>query len=150
MLLSSLALRVNLKWCEFWEMYKFHLKAFYMDIRDTWYMMIFISIKKKKKNSTWPCFCPHTCLRACSVAQLCPALCDPMGYSPSDSCVHGISQARILEWVAISFSKWSSRSKNGTHFSWVSSCGAQILYHYATWETPNKNLLKKIKQTKIS
>ena len=35
--------------------------------------------------------------------QLCPTLCDPMNCSLSGSSVHGISQARILEWVAISF-----------------------------------------------
>ena len=34
--------------------------------------------------------------------QLCPTLCDPMDYSPPDSSVHGILQARILEWVAVS------------------------------------------------
>ena len=38
------------------------------------------------------------------VAQLCPALCDPMDCSPPGSSVHGILQARILEWVAIPFS----------------------------------------------
>ena len=37
----------------------------------------------------------------CSVAQLCPTLCNPMDCSPPDSSVHGILQARILEWVAI-------------------------------------------------
>ena len=40
----------------------------------------------------------------CSVAESCLTLCDPMDCSPPDS-VHGISQARILEWVAISFSR---------------------------------------------
>ena len=39
------------------------------------------------------------------VAQLCPTLCDPMDDSPPGSSVHEIFQARILEWVAISFSK---------------------------------------------
>ena len=44
---------------------------------------------------------PHlTCLDT----QWCPILYDPMDYSPPDSSVHGIFQARILEWVAISFS----------------------------------------------
>ena len=38
------------------------------------------------------------------VAQLCPTLCDPMNCSLPGSSVHGIFQARILEWVAISFS----------------------------------------------
>ena len=37
------------------------------------------------------------------VTQLCLTLCDPMDYSPPGSSVHGILQARILEWVAISF-----------------------------------------------
>ena len=41
-------------------------------------------------------------------AQLCPTLCDPMDYSPPDSSVHGILQARILGWVVISFSRGSS------------------------------------------
>ena len=39
-------------------------------------------------------------------AQSCPALCDLMDCSPPDSPVHGIIQVRILEWVAISFSKY--------------------------------------------
>ena len=42
------------------------------------------------------------------VAQLCLALCDPMDCSLPDSTVHGIFQARILEWVALSFSRRSS------------------------------------------
>ena len=43
----------------------------------------------------------------CSVAS-CVGLCDPMDCSPPGSSVYGISQARILEWVAISFSRGSS------------------------------------------
>ena len=42
------------------------------------------------------------------VAQSCHTLCDPMDCSPPGSYVHGIFQARILEWVAISFSRGSS------------------------------------------
>ena len=41
------------------------------------------------------------------VAQLCPTLHDPMNYSLPGSSVHGIFQARVLEWVAIAFSKWA-------------------------------------------
>ena len=40
-------------------------------------------------------------LRACSVTQSCPTLCNPMDCSPPGSSVHGISQAKILKWVAI-------------------------------------------------
>ena len=39
----------------------------------------------------------------CSVAQLCPTLCDPTDYSPPGSSVHGIFQAGRQEWVAIFF-----------------------------------------------
>ena len=39
----------------------------------------------------------------CSVAQSCPALCDPMDYGPPGSSVHGISQERVLAWAAIPF-----------------------------------------------
>ena len=48
------------------------------------------------------------------VAQSCPTLCDPMDYSPPGSSVHRILQARILEWVAISFSRGSSWPRDRT------------------------------------
>ena len=44
----------------------------------------------------------------CEVTQLCPTLCDPMDCSLWGSSIHGIFQARLLEWVAISFSRGSS------------------------------------------
>ena len=44
----------------------------------------------------------------CVCAQLCLSLCDPSDYGPPGSSVHGILQARILEWVAISYSRGSS------------------------------------------
>ena len=47
-------------------------------------------------------------MKESEVVQLCPTLCDPMDCSPPGSSVHGIFQARILEWVAISFSRGSS------------------------------------------
>ena len=46
--------------------------------------------------------------------QLCPTLCDPMNCSLPGSPVHGILQARMLEWVAISFSRRSSRPRDQT------------------------------------
>ena len=48
------------------------------------------------------------------VTQSCPTLCDPMNCSPPGSFVHGILQARILEWTAISFSKGSSQPRDRT------------------------------------
>ena len=92
----------------------------------------------------------------CLVTQSCPTLCDPMDCSPSNnpsivvqslSCVqlffnpidcspsdfsvHGISQARKLEWVAISFSKGSSQPMDWTLVSCISRW---ILYHWPTRE----------------
>ena len=55
-------------------------------------------IPEKASLSNWQLLCVLT-------TQLCPTLCDPMDCSPSSSSVHGIFQARILEWIAISFSR---------------------------------------------
>ena len=46
-----------------------------------------------------------------SVTQSCPTLCDPMNCSPPGPSVHGILQARMLEWVALSSSRGSSQSQ---------------------------------------
>ena len=69
------------------------------------------------------CAPPHTQLvfklpmGVCSVAKSCPALCDPMDCSPPGSSVHGVSQARIPETVAISSSMGSFRPRDrGCHF----------------------------------
>ena len=46
---------------------------------------------------------------------------DPMDYSPPGSSVHGLSQARILEWAAISFCRGSSQPKDQIHVSYIAS-----------------------------
>ena len=51
--------------------------------------------------------------------QPCLTLRDPMDCSPPGSSVHGISQARILKWVAISFSRGSSLPRDRTHVSGI-------------------------------
>ena len=58
-------------------------------------------------------------LRVC--AQSCSTLCDPMDCSPPVSSGHGILQSRILEWVAISFSRESFRPGDQTHVSCIAS-----------------------------
>ena len=73
----------------------------------------------------------------CWVAQLCLALCDPMSCSPPGFSVHGISQARILEWVAISSSRGSSGPRDWTS---VSCIAGRLLYHWATGEAPKPPL----------
>ena len=55
----------------------------------------------------------------CLVAQLCPTPCNPMDYSLPDSSVHGILQARILEWVALPSSRRSSQPREWTQVSCI-------------------------------
>ena len=65
------------------------------------------------------------------IAQLCPTLCDPMDCRLSGSSIHGIFQARVLEWVAISFSRGSSQPRNQT---WVSRIAGRRFTVWATRE----------------
>ena len=71
-------------------------------------------------------------------AQSCPTLCNPLDCSPPGSSVHGISQARILEWVAISYPKGSSRPRDQTSIACISCIGRWILHHCATWKASIK------------
>ena len=66
--------------------------------------------------STWSSLCVHECL----VGRLCLTLCNPVDCHPPGSFVHGISQARILERVAIFFSRGSSWSRDWNHVSYIS------------------------------
>ena len=61
--------------------------------------------------------------------QLPLTLCDPVDCSPPGFSVYEIIQARILEWVAISSSKRSSRPRDQAHISYVSCIGRRVLYH---------------------
>ena len=72
------------------------------------------------------------CVRVCAQAtQSCPTLCDPVDCSPLGSSVHGILQARILEWVALPSSRGSSPP-------WHLTCISCIARGFFTAETPGK------------
>ena len=73
------------------------------------------------------------CVLSCSVSHV-RLFVTPMDYNPPLSYVHGILQASILEWVAISCSRSSSWPRDQTRISCVSCVGRQVLYHWATWE----------------
>ena len=102
------------------------------------------------------------------VAQSCPTLCDPMDCSLPGFSVHGIFQATVLEWVAISFSKGSSRPRDwtqvshivGRHFTlwaqWWSLSPRDVLSHIFPYEkakaldcVDHKKLWKILKEIKI-
>ena len=70
----------------------------------------------------------------CLCSQSYLTLCDPVDCRPPGSCVHGISQARTLDGVVISYSGMSSRPGDWNCVSCVSRFGRQILSHWAAWE----------------
>ena len=92
----------------------------------------------------------QVCMSGFSVAKSCLTLCHSMDCTPPCSSVHGISQVRILEWVAISFSRESLQSRDWTHISCI---GRQILYqhHWVTTlmaesKEELKSLLMRVKE----
>ena len=80
---------------------------------------------------------PAFAFSCCLVAKSCLTLCKPVDCSPLGSSVHGICQSRILEWVAISSSRESSRPREQAGISCI---GRKILYHWATGKPHNRIL----------
>ena len=80
----------------------------------------------------------HCC--CCLVAKSSSTLCDPVDCSPPDSSVHGISQARILEWVATSFFRGSSQLRHQTR---VSCKSPSLAGRFFTTEPPGKPKIPK-------
>ena len=87
-------------------------------------------------------------MKESEVTQSCATLCDPMDCSLPGSSVHGIFQARILEWVAISFSRGSSRPGDrtqvscivGRHFYHLSHKGS-FFFFFLTWLNSKNQLV---------
>ena len=70
-------------------------------------------------SATWEAPHKRVCVCMCSVTHSCLTLCNPMDCNPPSSSVHGILQARILDWAAISFSRRSSRPRDRTQVSCI-------------------------------
>ena len=70
----------------------------------------------------------NVCVYVWALVQLDLTLGDPMDWSTPGSSVHRIFQARILEWVAMSFSRGSAWPRDWTHISCISCIGKQVLY----------------------
>ena len=83
---------------------------------------------------SYNCWIQKCLLYVCVSAQLYIAIWDPMDWGLPSSSVHGVLQARILEWVAITYSRGSSRPRDQIHVSCISCTGRWIIYHWATWE----------------
>ena len=111
-----------------WETVVFHLFVFFQWAEVGW----------GEKNLPSLHLLPPACVHGWSLS-----VWDPIDSSPPSSSVHGISQARTLEWVVISSSRGSSRPRDRAHVSGVSCTGRWALYHHATWEahSPTDHLL---------
>ena len=119
--------KVSVQWYQHWLMFLFpyfhslplQKPWLYFLLKSTWIKAVTFNLNQF--NFSW------------SVTQLCLTLCDTMDSSPSASSVHGIFQARILEWVTISFSRGSSQPRDQMHVS----CIAGIFFTcWATGEAP--------------
>ena len=83
------------------------------------------------------CLVKYTLWICVSTAQSFLILCNPMDYSLPGSSVHGILLARILEWVAIPFSRGSSQPRDQT---WISCIEGRFFTIWATREGPFMNI----------
>ena len=99
-----------------------------------------VSVNCSLKTSR-PCNLLSSSLGICSyyycglVTQSCPTLCDPTNCSPSGSSIHGILQARILEWIAIPFSRGSSWPRDRSQVSCIAG------RFFTIWATGKISLL---------
>ena len=110
----------SLAWTDFYKMLlSVTLNAKYLHLGHALSTWKHLSLKKVKSE----------------IAQSCPTLCKPMDSSPPGSSVHGIFQARILEWVAISFSRRSFQPRDWTRVSCI------VGRHFTIWAT--REILKK-------
>ena len=129
-------------WCDFHSYAFIILNFFQMLLQVIFYFLLifhtpifdclisFLSLLKKPKFS----FFKNGEMCVCAQSYL--TLCDTMDCSLPGSSVHGILQARILEWVAISFSRGSSQPRDWTCISYVSYIGRCILYQLSYQGSP--------------
>ena len=101
-----------------------------------WDMKSFRSIRRCKHYNTWN---PHRCRQG--MILVCQAysrltLCNPIDCSPPGSSVHGVLQARTLEWVAMTSSRGSSLHRDQTHISYISCLGRWVLHHWCHLGSP--------------
>ena len=101
----------------------------------------YLAGSKTKRMSTFFSMWKSKCVCARS-SQSCPTLCDPMDRSPIGSSVHGMLQARILEWVAMPSSGGSFQARERTHVSYVSCIGRQVITSTSCTWGDGKRLLE--------
>ena len=103
-----------------WVLYGISLEEWIALKNFKYYEYVFLMIINPIFRNNWMYKTFHwkSAVAAAKSPQSCPTLCDPVDGSPPGSSVHGILQARTLEWVAISFSnawKWKAKVKSLSH-----------------------------------
>ena len=88
----------------------------------------------------WGSYSADSPVSESEVAQSCPTLYDPMDCSLPHSSIHGIFQARVLEWVAISFSRASSQPKDRNRVSHI------VGRHFTVWATSPRGINQRRRQ----
>ena len=103
------------------------------------------------KNTGVGCHFLLQCMKVKSeseVIQLCLTLCDPMDCSLPGSSVHGIFQARVLEWVAIAFSNWSIWCSHKLRF-WRRALFAWVSLFTVFWGSEIQTFSLKVKYLRV-
>ena len=119
-----------------------------LSITNSWSLLKLMSIELVMPSNHLILCCPLLLLPSIlwkwseiEVAQSCLTLCDPMDCRLPGSSVHGIFQAIVLEWIAISFSRGSSWPRDGT---WVSHILDRRFTVWATRELPQSYMISNI------
>ena len=103
-----------------------------------WYLFDILIPGSATHSSKLRMYLLQKALHECSGTQSCLTLCYPVHYSPLGSSVHGILQARIVEFVAISYSRGSSWPRDEIHVSCISCVAGR----FCATEPPGKTLKK--------
>ena len=121
--------------CSGWLQLAFYMILWYSENQHNKYFDPCFSFEYLQESCV---LCQHTWnyVPVLNFAQSCLILCNPMDHSPPSSSVHRTFQARILEWVAISYSRGYSRPRDRTCISCVSCISRLILCHCTTKEVP--------------
>ena len=88
-------------------------------LEDFGFVVLFATTWRRIFKKDWEPSCFRVCVCVCVSCSVVATLCDPMDCSLPGSLSHGILQARILEWIAISFSRGSSQAKDQTQISCI-------------------------------
>ena len=116
--------------------------------REAWHAAVHGITKSRTRLRDWTELIRYHFMCHAKSLQSCPTLCDPVNCTPPGSSVHGILQARILELIAIPFSREASRPRDRTSMSWAgrffNTCAtwkAQYHFIYRIWNMIQMNLL---------